>query len=632
MTDGEAVQRETRLRSDWADHDDVVGELPRRQDEGVDGVEGVSSRTGAGRCSGSQAAIFALPALVLAAASWQHRLILEDGFIYLRVAKQIASGHGPVFNPGERVEATTGALWTFMLALADVVTPFRLEWIAVGFGIGSSVAGLVMAMLGARRLWGNLTTPRLFLPFGALVFALTFPSYVFASTGLETGLAFGWLGLSLWVISGWACDPGQSLTMPRTVVLGLGWLIRPELVLFSVAFAIVILLMPGPSAPARWRVLVGMTALPVAYQIFRMGYYGSLVPNTAIAKDGGEFHWQRGWRYFRDFADPYYLWIAASGMLLGGYLPLVAAARKQTRVVAVATAFLFAGIASALYVIGVGGDHTHARLLLPAYFGICAPVAAIPLTRRHAAALVLVPWSAAAMFVLRPDQYDAKFPLANGIAMVPRSDYGKVTVDDWGWGKGGPAIGWYAGPHYYRYGNVIQMGQVAHPPLRSDVHLPLGAFYGIGISGYALGTNFRILDLEGLADPMTAHLISTLPVMTTFPGHAKPLPPPWIAARVTRRGSRPVPEDFPPFGPQLIAPVTGQKFEEQVAWARAALRCDAIARILDASRSPLTVGRFGSNVFHAFANTRTRIPADPRIAYRTFCGRGTPASVQRVRD
>ena len=32
--------------------------------------------------------------------------------------RQILAGHGPVFNPGERVEANTSALWTWLLAAA----------------------------------------------------------------------------------------------------------------------------------------------------------------------------------------------------------------------------------------------------------------------------------------------------------------------------------------------------------------------------------------------------------------------------------------------------------------------------------------------------------------------------------
>ena len=43
----------------------------------------------------------------------------------------VLSGHGPVFNPGERVEAATSTLWLWLLVVGDVVLPLRLEYIAV---------------------------------------------------------------------------------------------------------------------------------------------------------------------------------------------------------------------------------------------------------------------------------------------------------------------------------------------------------------------------------------------------------------------------------------------------------------------------------------------------------------------
>ena len=42
---------------------------------------------------------------------------LDDVMITLRVATNIATGHGPYFNPGEFVAANTSLLWPFLLAI-----------------------------------------------------------------------------------------------------------------------------------------------------------------------------------------------------------------------------------------------------------------------------------------------------------------------------------------------------------------------------------------------------------------------------------------------------------------------------------------------------------------------------------
>ena len=70
--------------------------------------------------------------------------------------------------------------------------------------------------------------------------------------------------------------------------------------------------------------LAAAFALPVLYEIFRMGYYASLVPNTAIAKEASRSYWFWGRLYFRQtFIESYALWLPLVILLLGAYVPLV---------------------------------------------------------------------------------------------------------------------------------------------------------------------------------------------------------------------------------------------------------------------------------------------------------------------
>ena len=145
-----------------------------------------------------------------------------------------------------------------------------------------------------------------------------------------------------------------------------------------------------------------------------------------------------------------------------------------------------------------------------------------------------------------------------------------------------------------------------------------------------MGTNFHVLDLMGLADPLAAHLETAHDGVPRFAGHEKPLPAPWVAALVTRPGSRPDVRDFPDIKKPLTPATTGLAFQRQVAWARAALRCGGLARVLAAADAPLTPRRFLSNALHSFANTRTRVPPNPEAAYHRFCGEGTPPEVRAL--
>ena len=47
--------------------------------------------------------------------AWQRRWIADDGLIVLRTVRNLLAGNGPVFNAGERVEANTSTLWTYLI-------------------------------------------------------------------------------------------------------------------------------------------------------------------------------------------------------------------------------------------------------------------------------------------------------------------------------------------------------------------------------------------------------------------------------------------------------------------------------------------------------------------------------------
>ena len=359
--------------------------------------------------------IVAVPVVVLAVQGYRFRWVTDDGFIYFRVVEQLQTGNGPVFNAGERVEIFTSPLWLAVLTVADVVAPVRLEWLAVLLGLGLSVAGVVMAILGARLLVRRDVADAVLVPVGVLAFGAIMPVWIFQTSGLENGLVFAWIGACLWVLARWAdradeADGVDGAVRPMGagwgVLLGLGWLVRPELVVFSAVFLALVLV--AQRRAQGWRSRAGFVAaaaaIPVAYQVFRMGYFGMFVSNTAIAKEGTDLRWGRGWAYLRNFADPYWLWLPLLAMVAGAYVPLVRALRARGRAASswVLLAFLGLGSFSALYVVAVGGDYLHARLFLPAYFAFCAPVAVVALAKRYAIAFAVLPWALAAGLVLRP--------------------------------------------------------------------------------------------------------------------------------------------------------------------------------------------------------------------------------------
>ncbi len=552
----------------------------------------------------------------------------DDGFINLRVARMILDGHGPVFNVGERVEATTSTLWVWLIAAGDIVLPFRMEWVAVVLGVVGAAGGLALATFGAARLQRASGATGVLLPVGALVVAAVAPFWDFATSGLEGGLTFGWLGLIGWLLCRWASSD-QRLGRLAAVAIGVGPLVRPDLalalpiVLGGVLFA----QWPNDRARDQLRIVGAALALPMAYQLFRMGFYASVVPNTALAKASGRSRWGTGFDYLRDFVQPYWLVVPIVSLVaaIGGPMVWRAWRRRERRLLVALVALPVLGLADGLYVVRLGGDYMHGRLLLPALFALIVPWAAVTVTAAGPrvgpyratrpvagfAGAVIICWSVISLVHLRPGSRPVVAGLFSSDAHAGHvrafGDHA-VTTADQGWGPDSPRLVLDPDVAVYVDGPLD-----VTPP--SGVDRPVYAAYGIGVGGYALGDDVYVLDMLGLADPLIGRFEIEQPGST---GHEKPIPAPWLAARIA---SGPVDPDRLPTS-FLVAPLYESApggFDRDTDAARRALQCGALRDLDEAVHEPMTPGRFLSNLVTAPRLTRVEIPADPREAERRFC-------------
>ena len=71
--------------------------------------------------------------VVLTALAWSNRFIQDDAFISFRYADNLVSGHGLVWNAGERIEGYTNFLWTLLMV---VPLALKLDPVPVSFIVG----------------------------------------------------------------------------------------------------------------------------------------------------------------------------------------------------------------------------------------------------------------------------------------------------------------------------------------------------------------------------------------------------------------------------------------------------------------------------------------------------------------
>ena len=324
------------------------------------------------------AALSAFSVAVLAFyGGWQRRWMSDDGLIVLRTVRNLLAGNGPVFNAGERVEANTSTLWQYIIYLGALVSDLRLESIATAFALGFTTLAVIFATLGTAGFYRGSGV--FLLPFGGLIYISLPPARDFATSGLEWGLAIFWIGLWWYFLVGWATRPQSRVPWLALLAFwsGLSWLVRPELALYGGLAGIMLLVFE----PRKWwRILLIAIPVPLAYQIFRMGYYGLLVPHTAVAKSASGSQWVNGWIYLADFNQPYQMWIVALVAIAAGCCCVWGTkAQWRSRTAAIIALVVSCALIHFLYVMRVGGDFMHGRMLLLPLFTALLPVGVIAL-------------------------------------------------------------------------------------------------------------------------------------------------------------------------------------------------------------------------------------------------------------
>jgi arabinofuranosyltransferase len=535
-----------------------------------------------------------VPAVVIGVGGWLHRWMDEDAFINFRIVDQVFAGHGPVFNAGQRVEAFTSPLWLGVLVAgrATLGSFMRIEWVALLAGLIFAVAAFVIgacaARIGRRR-------DEIVVPIGLLIVAAVPVMWDFASSGLEMSLVWLWLATCWFALVRAANHPelnGRTRVL-SSAVLGLGAVIRPELGFMTVSFLVAWFAIARPRRVA-YDLAVAL-AVPVAYEIFRMGYYAMVVPNTGLAKDSGRLYVRQGWNYLYDLLHTYLLWMPLVLIAIVIGLKLRESRDRSLRIVT--GAMLTAAGLDTAYIVATGGDYMHGRLLLPALFAVALPASLV--LRPHAlrtygilgAGIVWVVACAGWMRYPPPPKIFAVPEIADwrrmmGGALFPTQKQTYVLT-------GRQARRLYDGG---ARGYLRLLDTVPRPGKHKG--LLVATMGSIGLAGYDAGRQVWIVDIGGLAEPLAARASA---IEGRPAGHRKDTDPAWYDAEF---GTDPG--------------------DSKVMAARHALSCEPLSGLLTAIGSPLTPSRFASNVWHSLSYTFLHVPSNPVTAERELCGTERP--------
>ena len=589
--------------------------------------------------------VLAVPLAITLVGAWSYRWVQEDAFIDFRVVGNLLAGYGPVFNVGERVEVYSDPLWVGLLAVTHEIVPFvSLEWLSVVLGLAGTATGVILCGRGIQRL-GSRRSDGVIVPVGLLIFSVVAGVWEFATSGLEMGMVFGWIGLSFWLLV--RTEARRRSVVRCALVMGLGPLLRPELALMSAVFLAglaYVIAAPGWQGPRgiwrRWVLpLVAALGLPVAYELWRMAYFAMVVSNSELAKSGGGSDLPQGIVYVRSFISTYALWIP---LLLA--LPVLVPRIRHwwgegdhTGTVVLLTP-LVAGVLDWLYVLRLGGDYMEARLLLPGFLCLCLVVF---VDASQIRTLMVVPlvgiavWAVVCGSSLRYDHVTAwvnnmhderaqwiadtgeQHPInassyikmiSLGVALkstaarVPPGQHRMVVIEN-------PGLVWFppsenpgsAAPLTRRLRSFITSHDL---PARSSVPFRMAInLSSIGVIGYIAGPHVYVYDSLSLANPIGSH---TTVAVRGIPGHEKSIGPEWMIARFGIPGGR-------------LPDISYLGLKQEVAAARQALACAPLHSYLGAITTPLTFSQALSNVLHAFSYTSMTFSPDANNAVQELC-------------
>lgn len=524
--------------------------------------------------------------------------VTEDAFITFQSVENFWQGFGPNFNRGLRVESFSHPLWFMMLCALRLFGNESLPLLAALTGIALSIGGLFLAIEAARQRWQGSTG---LFPLGAIIVAALPPFWQFSSSGLETGLTFFWIGACAWGL--------QQMTQRTALwgrriypLLGLAPVIRPDLTILVLPMLLLALWNRGSSKDGLRGCLIPLLlflAPGALWQVFRMGYYGALFPNTYIAKEGLGSRWDQGLIYLWDLLHTYFLIPIVVCVLFLAFRSIEGrfSTREWVRRNGIAAALLVGGVLHLLMVCRSGGDFMHARLLLPALFAFATAGAVVPLPTskqsRYALVIVSLGWACCVCLCARPS-YGSQIS-EDGIAderrwYVKRSFTNRpVTLRD------------------YEFHSFYRVGEAATVISRKQ---GIQAIYWahIGIAVGVMPDDLTIIDPLALND----HVGSRIELTTRGrPGHEKIVPAAWFVARYP-----------PPRGLVVLNQLNGEFYKKEtparIEAAKLVLSSPRLVELNEAVSAPMSGALFIRNILRSWRLTFMRIPADPVRALDRF--------------
>ena len=233
--------------------------------------------------------VFGVALLLAVMWAWTTDHVWEDYYITFRSSKNLATGHGLVFNHGEKLHTFTSPLGVLLPAAAYALTGNASDTAALWIFRIWSAAALAGAMVLIRAVARRFSYGR-WAAFALVGFAMLDAKTIdFTINGMETGFLLLFISYALWAMF--------ADTRGRWMHLGLAWAglmwTRPDGFLYIGLLSAGVFLFNDAERTgltrAQWVKLFFQagalcTLVYLPWLLWAWWYYGSPIPHTIVAK------------------------------------------------------------------------------------------------------------------------------------------------------------------------------------------------------------------------------------------------------------------------------------------------------------------------------------------------------------
>jgi hypothetical protein len=212
-------------------------------------------------------------------------VLFDDAMISMRYAKNLADGHGLVWNPGEDpVEGYTNPLWVVYMAIFHLL-PIPASKVSLSIQISGAVF-LIINLYFTKKVTSILTQNKIVHYLAVILTAFYMPLNNWGLQGMEVSVLVLLTTAAIWKVLT-SLKENKFSPWPY-ILLAIGTLVRIDIVVpYLVIFGYLLISRP------KWirsNLFWGLGLLGVfilGQTAFRFWYYGDLLPNTYYLKMEG---------------------------------------------------------------------------------------------------------------------------------------------------------------------------------------------------------------------------------------------------------------------------------------------------------------------------------------------------------